>query len=252
MEMVATPTVDQLENSSSQAIEQTELTTNLSSEPSNSSNDNSPPVTVKSSFRIVRYIRYLIEGAVAIGLGIGLSTIVASILIVLYAGQIMTVDNGWYTFLDYDQASQSMLGRAAVSYVQPATNRPEEAVYWQTTTDGNRKTLNGEHNYVLHFPPGGLPPNDAFWSLTMTDARGRMVANPISRYSFSSHSEFKINTDGSVDFYFQSTAPVGNEGNWLPTPEGDFKLWLRIYQPADNVLSGEYRVPPVEEVSGNE
>jgi hypothetical protein len=35
----------------------------------------------------------------------------------------------------------------------------------------------------MHFPPEGLPPNDAFWSLTMADAKEHFVANPLNRYS---------------------------------------------------------------------
>src|SRR5438034_8713097 len=37
--------------------------------------------------------------------------------------------------------------------------------------DGAGHTLSGERDFILHFPPGGLPPNDAFWSLTMADAK---------------------------------------------------------------------------------
>lgn len=72
------------------------------------------------------------------------------------------------------------------------------------------------HDYMMHFPPGGLPPNDAFWSLTMGDAKNRFVANPINRYSVSDRSGLVPNADGSVDIYSQNTAPVGHESNWLP------------------------------------
>ena len=61
------------------------------------------------------------------------------------------------------------------------------------------------HDYMMHFPPGGLPPNDAFWSLTMGDAKNRFVANPINRYSVSDRSGLVPNADGSVDIYIQNT-----------------------------------------------
>jgi Protein of unknown function (DUF1214)/FtsX-like permease family len=52
-------------------------------------------------------------------------------------------------------------------------------MYWRTNVDGAGDTLSGEHDYIMHFSPEGLPPNDAFWSLTMADAKERFVANPV-------------------------------------------------------------------------
>jgi len=103
-------------------------------------------------------------------------------------------------------------------------------------------------NYVLHFPPGGLPPVDAFWSLTMADAKERFVANPIHRYCVSSQSGLVPNADGSVDIFLQSAAPAGRESNWLPAPTGKFRLWLRAYMPGAAILDGTYTVPAVVEV----
>lgn len=207
-----------------------------------------PPVKLKPHFRLTRNIRYTLEALLAIAIGVGLSTIIATVVIVAHASQMMTVQNGWYAFLTYPEDA-SLLDRAAIAYIQPAANTPEEAVYLQTTSDAQQQTLNGANTYVLHFAPDSLPPNDAFWSLTITDTRGRMVANSIDRNSLNSYSEFAVNADGSVDFYIQSSAPAEHQSNWLPAPEGDFKLWLRIYQPSESVLCGEWRVPPVQEVN---
>jgi len=101
------------------------------------------------------------------------------------------------------------------------------------------------HNYVMHFPAGGLPPNKAFWSITMGDAKNHFVANPINRYSVSDRSGLTQNTDSSVDIYVQNAAPAGHESNWLPAPTGNFILWLRVYLPGQAVLDGKYKVPPV-------
>ena len=60
------------------------------------------------------------------------------------------------------------------------------------------------HDYVMRFPPGGLPPNNAFWSLTMGDAKNHFVPNPINRYSVSDRSGLVPNADGSVDIYIQN------------------------------------------------
>ena len=118
-------------------------------------------------------------------------------------------------------------------------------MYWTTDADSAGHQLSGEHDYAMHFPAGQLPPNDAFWSLTMGDDHNHFVPNPMSRYSVSDRSGLTSNADGSVDLYIQKAAPAGHESNWLPTPAGKFVLWLRVYQPRPTILNGEYRVPPV-------
>jgi hypothetical protein len=124
----------------------------------------------------------------------------------------------------------------------------QEAMYWWTNADGAGHALSGRHDYRMHFPPGGLPPNDAFWSLTMGTSKNHFVANPIDRYSVSDRSGLVPNGDGSVDIYIQHAAPTGHESNWLPAPAGGFLLWLRAYLPGEAILQGTYAVPPVVEV----
>jgi hypothetical protein len=159
-----------------------------------------------------------------------------------------TTVNGWSTTLKCGQPGNGILMRAASAKFLPVVNVVEEAAYWTTNVDSTRKTLNAQHNYVLHFPAGQLPPNDAFWSLTITDVVGYMVSNPIDRHSLGDRSGLVPNADGSIDIYIQSTAPAGHEPNWLPAPAGNFKLMLRAYLPGRAVLDGEYHVPPVSKV----
>jgi len=139
-----------------------------------------------------------------------------------------------------------MLLRAACTLLFPGpVVVPEEAMYWKTHTDGAGHTLDGRQDYVMHFPAGGLPPNNAFWSLTMGDAKNHFVPNPIKRYSVSDRSGLAQNANGSVDIYIQNTAPTGHESNWLPAPSGKFILWLRVYLPGAAILDCTYTVPPV-------
>jgi hypothetical protein len=154
--------------------------------------------------------------------------------------------NGWITMVGLGLPGNGMLLRAAhAQYFPGPVNVPQEAMYWWTNSDEAGRTLSGTHDYVMRFPPGGLPPNNAFWSLTMGDAKNRFVANPIKRYSVSDRSGLVPNADGSVDIYIQNTAPPGHESNWLPAPSGKFILWLRVYEPGEAILDGEYTVPPV-------
>jgi len=184
----------------------------------------------------------LIQGVL---IGFGLAFVTAQI----YARIKATKVNGWLTMFGLGVPGNGMLFRAACAQIFPGpVNVPQEAMYWTTSGDGAGHTLDGQHNYLMHFPAGGLPPNHAFWSLTMGDAKNRFVANPINRYSVSDRTGLIPNADGSVDIYLQNAAPVGQESNWLPAPAGKFILWLRVYMPATAILNGEYIVPPIVKV----
>jgi len=169
------------------------------------------------------------------------------LLITAQVDSMQSTVNGWSITMACGKAGNGILARAACAQVFPMVNLPQEAVYWTATVDGAGHSLTGAHDYVLHFPAGGLPPNGAFWSLTMTVAPGYLVANPINRYSVGDRSGLAPNPDGSIDIYIQHAAPAGHDANWLPSPSGDFMLWLRVYQPDQAILSGAYHVPPVEE-----
>jgi hypothetical protein len=156
--------------------------------------------------------------------------------------------NGWTTVYGCGEPGNGMLLRAACAQTFPGPiNVPQEAVYWTTKVDRRGQALSGQHDYIVHFPPGGLPPTDAFWSLTMGDARNHFVPNPINRYSVGGHAGLVPNADGSVDIYIENAAPAGHAPNWLPSPAGRFILWLRAYLPRAAILTGAYTVPPVIE-----
>jgi hypothetical protein len=170
----------------------------------------------------------------------------SAILIMNAVGRrLTTTDNGWNSIRQCGEPGNGILVRAACAKALPVVNVFEEAAYWTTTKDGSGQTLSGRYRYLLRFPAGQFPPNDAFWSLTITDVVGYMVNNPIGRSSFDDRSSLAKNADGSVDVYLQNSAPPGHDQNWLPTPAGRFKLMLRAYLPGSEILDGSYRVPPV-------
>ena len=86
-------------------------------------------------------------------------------------------------------------------------------MHWTSKKDGASQTLSGAHDLILHFPAGQLPPNDAFWSLTMGDAKNHFVPNPINRYNVGDRSGLVPNAGGSIDIYIQNKAPAGHESN---------------------------------------
>ncbi|AFA47450.1 DUF1214 domain-containing protein [Acetobacterium woodii] len=200
-------------------------------------------VMIKSFFFIqTRLVRTdVIQGILV---GFGLAIVTAYII-----GKIKSTKvNGWSTMLGCGEPGNGMFLRAACALAFPGPiNTPQEAMYWTTSVDGANHDLSGEHDYIMRFPVNGLPPNNAFWSLTMGDAKNRFVANSVNRYSVSDRSGLVPNADGTVDIYIQNTVPVGYESNWLPAPSGKFILWLRVYMPGEAILGGKYNVPPVVE-----
>lgn len=183
----------------------------------------------------------LIQGSLV---GFGLAVVTVDIL-----GRIKATNiNGWVTVYGAGLPGNGIFTRAAHAALFPGPiNVPQEAMYWWTHVDGAGRTLSGGNNYIMHFPPDQLPPNDAFWSLTMADAKNRFVANPIGRYMVGDRSGLAHNPDGSVDIYIQNAPPIDRESNWLPAPAaGTFNIWLRAYMPGQAILDGAYVVPPVE------
>ncbi len=184
----------------------------------------------------------LIQGAL---IGFGLAFTSAQVYARIKAKKV----NGWITMYGLGDPRNGMFLRAAHAqlFLGPV-NTSQESMYWWTNSDGAGHTLSGTHNYIMHFPPGGLPPNHAFWSITRGDAGNNFVANPLNRYNVSDRTDLVPNPDGSVDIYIQKAAPPkGHETNWLPAPEGGFILWLRVYIPGEAILQGKYTVPPVVE-----
>jgi hypothetical protein len=175
-------------------------------------------------------------------IGTGLAFVTAQV----YGRLKGTKVNGWVTTYGCGKPGNGMILRAAHSWTfMGPVNVPEEAMYWYTNSDGAGHMLDGRSNYRLRFPPGQLPPNDAFWSLTMGDLKNHFVPNPLNRYSVSNRTGLAQNADGSIDIYIQRDSPKGHEQNWLPAPSGRFLLWLRVYIPGQAILDRSYVVPPV-------
>lgn len=178
-------------------------------------------------------------------IGFGLAFVSAN----AYARIKATKINGWITMFGLGVPGNGMFLRAAHAQLFPGpVVVPQEAMYWWANADGAGRTLTGQQDYIMHFPPGQLPPNDAFWSLTMGDAKNHYVPNPIKRYNVGDRSGLVPNADGSVDIYVQNAAPAGHESNWLPAPTGNFILWFRVYIPGVAILNREYKIPPVVKI----
>ena len=83
----------------------------------------------------------------------------------------------------------------------------------------------------------------------MYDGEYFLVPNTVNRYSLSSRDKFTYNADGSVDLYVQKQSPGSDkQSNWLPAPDGDFILMLRLYWPKNEAITGAWVPPPTKRV----
>jgi hypothetical protein len=72
----------------------------------------------------------------------------------------------------------------------------------------------------------GITPQARFWTLTLYDPEGRLVANSVRRQGFTSQ-EIVRKADGSFDVI---VGPRVRPGNWLPTGGVEkYQLVLRLY-----------------------
>jgi hypothetical protein len=158
--------------------------------------------------------------------------------------------NGWTYNTNIGTYGYNYLLRAAVTDGVFGANVPEEAIYAKAQTGTDGQSLNGANKYRMHFDKDNMPPVDAFWSLSMYNATTLLfVPNPVNHYSLGDQTTgLMYNLDGSLDIYIQHDAPVGKESNWLPTPDGNFYMILRMYQPGPNVLNGTYQIPQVQKL----
>ena len=147
------------------------------------------------------------------------------------------------------------LDRARLAEGAPGTQVPTQAVYFNASRARSGTTttaLAGTRSYEIRFPAGDLPPHgsDGFWSITLYNAAGFLVANPIDRYSIGDQTPGLVRgADGSLTIVVSASRPSETNVNWLPAPKGAFSLVLRVYDPTPRVLDGSWSPPVIRAVS---
>jgi hypothetical protein len=156
------------------------------------------------------------------------------------------VINGWSTNFSMVAFQKDPLMRASSNKYGPGAHIPEEGLYFNAAQGPDGQPLSGARNYVLRFPKGGLPPVDAFWSLTAYSPTMSLIENPIKRYAIKGGmAGLSYGPDGSLEIQLRHAAPPQGEANWLPIPDGPFRLVLRTYQPRREILDQTYKLPPL-------
>jgi hypothetical protein len=147
------------------------------------------------------------------------------------------------------------LERARLAEETLGTQVPTQAAYFSASRarSGTATTpLAGTRSYEIRFPDGDLPPHgsDGFWSITLYNAAGFLVANPIDRYSIGDETRGLVRGhDGSLTIVVSASRPSETDVNWLPAPKGAFSLVLRVYDPTPQVLDDSWSPPAIRAIS---
>jgi hypothetical protein len=159
--------------------------------------------------------------------------------------------DGWYLpASDIGDYGTDYTFRAYIALLGLGANTPDEAIYPAGVAAGNGLPYDASHSFRLTLPMGQEPPARYFWSLTMYDTDGYLVANEANRYSLGpSHPPLVRRPDGSIVIEIRRTRPTDPTVNWLPSPaSGGFRLNLRLYGPLAAALDGRWAPPPVQDL----
>lgn len=170
-----------------------------------------------------------LAGAVRDGLADGMHAIEARV------GALGRLARGWALNERGPDVGSDLLLRAAVARAQIYVNPVEEATYPVAEVDDRGEPLDGaEGAYAITFAADDQPPADAFWSLTVYHRAGLLVDNPLGRYAVGDRTPgLRREADGSLRVHVAAYPPADGTSNWLPAPQGPFRLMLRLYHPRD-------------------
>ena len=111
----------------------------------------------------------------------------------------------------------------------------EVARYFSATTDSAGRRLDGRCTYRVE--GGALPAR--WWSVTVYDPQGWLIANPAHRHSIGS-ARVPVTGDGRWAFL---VGPATDRAGTVPTgTTGPFDLTLRAYHPRGDMLHNPARV----------
>ncbi len=160
-----------------------------------------------------------------------------------------TGQTNWVYFSNIGDWGDAYLDRAALTEYIQLGNGSAVAGYYNAFTDRRGVTLDCSTApaYILHFDADEVPEAKRFWSLTAyLPESGTLIPNDADKYVVAGYTPgLHRGADGSVTIYIQPERPTAvPDANWLPVPEGEFQLLLRVYGPTGNTKPGSSYEPP--------
>ena len=118
------------------------------------------------------------------------------------------------------------------SYRMPFQLSSEAAGVFQANSDSFGAYLHSSCDYLIEGPyAAGM-----WWSISVFDRRGKLIANDAARYAFTSDT-VAANPDGS---YIVTLGRDARAGNWLPTGgAGRLSLVFTVLDPATGLSQEE-------------
>ncbi|MBT1444198.1 DUF1254 domain-containing protein [Shewanella sp. JM162201] len=123
---------------------------------------------------------------------------------------------------------------------------PDESVYLKAEVGDDGQNINGANGktYQMRFK---APDVSQFWSFTVYGSDNRLMAhNEINRHSRGDRT-LKPDADGMYTIELGAKGSADNP-NWLPIPEKDAYIIMRMYGPSKEVQEGGYEFPALKVV----
>jgi hypothetical protein len=117
-----------------------------------------------------------------------------------------------------------------------------DGIAFTAARDDKKKPLDGRCDVVV----SGVTPAARFWTLALYDSKGRLVANALQRYGFTSQ-ELVRGADGGFEIRVAARARAGN---WLPTGGIErYSLMLRLSDTPVGVATRTKRDAPMPQIA---
>lgn len=140
-------------------------------------------------------------------------------------GEGRIVNGPWTTSLDYGTKATDPVTRAAIARAGLLALPAKETVYWAARTDAAGQALDGNCRYRL----SGAPLDTRWWSVTLYDTAGYLVAHPANIWSVNG-AAVALDDKGEWSVAIAPDKPAS--GAWLPSTRGEpYHLTLRMYNP---------------------
>jgi hypothetical protein len=137
---------------------------------------------------------------------------------------------------DIDPYSRALIARIGALPVALG-----DGVAFRARNDDQGQPLDGRCEVTI----SGTTPQARYFTLTLYDPDGRLVANSLNRHGFTSEELYR-NQDGTFQV---AVAPRARPGNWLPTGGVDrYVLVLRFYDTSVGVATRAEREAPMPSI----